>query len=209
MKGMILKDLYTMRSYLRTLVVMFVFYILLGLASRNSGSFAAIVGMLCIMMSISSYSYDQMCGWDAYGASLPVSRREMVGAKYLLALMLALVGTVITALSQCLFLLAGRGTELGDILPATVGAGASGLLMVILLIPIIYRFGVEKGRLVMVIFSAGIMASFFILAQTGFRGMQITDGQTKTILFMLPVVLIAATVISYRLSCRFFEQKDL
>ena len=44
MKGLLLKDLYTMRSYLRTLAVMFVFYIVLGFVSRTSSFFAAFVG---------------------------------------------------------------------------------------------------------------------------------------------------------------------
>lgn len=154
MKGLLLKDLYTMRSYLRTLAVMFVFYIVLGFVSRTSSFFAAFVGVLCIVMTVTSYAYDQTCGWNLYGASLPVSRREIVRSKYLLALLLSAAGILVTILAHLLFVLGGRGGSLADILPNALGAGVSGFLIVIILLPVLYRFGVEKGRVVMMILAA-------------------------------------------------------
>lgn len=209
MKGMILKDLYTMRSYLRTMGFMFVFYLVLGMTTGNTGFFAGFVGVLCIIMSISSFSYDQAAQWDVYGASLPISRRQMVGAKYLLALLLAFVGMVVSAISYLLFALVTHNGGLNDTLSSALGAGCSGILMVGLIFPVIYRFGVEKSRLVMLIFGACVMAVIFFSAQAGTQGIRITDTQIQYALWASPVLLIAGLVFSYRLSCRFFEQKEL
>ncbi len=208
MKGLLLKDLYTMRSYLRTLAVMFVFYIVLGFVSRTSSFFAAFVGVLCIVMTVTSYAYDQTCGWNLYGASLPVSRREMVRSKYLLALLLSAAGILVTLLAHLLFVLGGRGGTLAEILPNALGAGASGFLIVIILLPVLYRFGVEKGRLVMMILAAGIMGGIFLMAQIS-PGIHIPEARIRAVLWSVPAVLAVMLVISYSLSCRFFEAKDL
>ena len=207
-KGLLLKDLYTMRSYLRTLAVMFVFYIVLGFVSRTSSFFAAFVGVLCIVMTVTSYAYDQTCGWNLYGASLPVSRREMVRSKYLLALLLSAAGILVTLLAHLLFVLGGRGGTLAEILPNALGAGASGFLIVIILLPVLYRFGVEKGRLVMMILAAGIMGGIFLMAQIS-PGIHIPEDRIRAVLWSVPAVLAVMLVISYSLSCRFFEAKDL
>ena len=113
-----------------------------------------------------------------------------------------------TLLAHLLFVLGGRGGTLAEILPNALGAGASGFLIVIILLPVLYRFGVEKGRLVMMILAAGIMGGIFLMAQIS-PGIHIPEDRIRAVLWSVPAVLAVMLVISYSLSCRFFEAKDL
>ena len=84
----------------------------------------------------------------------------------------------------------------------------SGFLIVIILLPVLYRFGVEKGRVVMMILAAGIMGGIFLMAQIS-PGIRIPEARIRAALWFAPAVLAVMLVISYALSCRFFEAKDL
>ena len=208
MKALIYKDLCLLRSYFRSLVLMFVFYLLIGVLNQNSSIFAALVGVLCIISSITSFSYDQFCGWDLYCASLPVGRRTMVLAKYGLVMLLTLSGMAIMTVSGLLLSLVGWGGDSADILPGTLGAGSACCLMVMVLLPFIYRYGVEKGRIILMILSVAIFSGFFAAAEfqvfSGFSEMSF-----RMFLYFYPLLLVLACVVSYQVSCRFFEAKDL
>ena len=79
MRGLLLKDLLVLKSYIRTLGGMFAIYLAMGVAWNNVYFFAGMSGILCVMMVMSSFSYDHYAKWDKYGASLPVTRSDMVG----------------------------------------------------------------------------------------------------------------------------------
>lgn len=60
----------------------------------------------------------------------------------------------------------------------------------------------------MMILAAGIMGGIFLMAQIS-PGIHIPEDRIRAVLWSVPAVLAVMLVISYSLSCRFFEAKDL
>lgn len=99
-------------------------------------------------LPITVFSYDTLAHWDGYSLTLPVSRRQLVTSKYLLGLMLSTAGFVLSALIN----LAGEGPDpqrLWILLPLIFLAGS--VLYLSILLPLVYQFGAEKSRLMMML----------------------------------------------------------
>ena len=88
MKGLLLKDLYNLEKQARSLLLIFVFYLVFSLIGENSNMFGGVVSIMMVMLVITSLAYDERSRWDRYALTMPVSRKEMVLSKYLLGLIL-------------------------------------------------------------------------------------------------------------------------
>ena len=95
MKGLLLKDFYTMARYGRTMLALIGFYVMLAFLGQPASFVGAMLVFLCAMLVISSFSYDEYGKWNKYCLSLPVSRRQIVGSKYLFALLMLGIGLVL------------------------------------------------------------------------------------------------------------------
>lgn len=156
MKGLVIKDLLSMRTALPLLVVMLCVPMLIAVIPAAVGAqtvsagvlsvlYVAFAGMVCILnvvTSLSFASYDEQCGWDTFGAALPVSRAKVVLARYGAGALL-LLGSVAALLLVQFFCLIGVGQPMDGYSPAAI-------VMICLTVegvmhPIMYRFGAQIG----------------------------------------------------------------
>lgn len=207
MKGLLLKDLLMLKSYAKTIGVLIGIYLVVGIWGNNVYFFAGISGILCIMMVMNAFSYDHAAKWEQYGASLPVTRSDMVGAKYLLALVMIGLGTVVTGLMYLAFMLVRRG-DLAQLLPMTFGTMAAGTFLVLVLLPCVYKFGVEHARLLMM--AMGVLIALIIMLGAWLWPENANYQVVKPLLLVgLPAAEIAGFYLSYKLSCRLYRRKEL
>lgn len=208
MKGLILKDFYTALSYVKILL----FYVLIfggiGLYTGNVSFICSMVVVMAMTITISSFTYDEFYHWERYAASAPVTRRQIVTAKYVFFFLLS--GALI--LAAVLFILATALFHPSvSILEGVVSTLVGSLVSVTLLslsIPMLYKFGSQKGR--------GFMMLFFGL---GFVTVMLAvnfSGSASPEAFRLPVLASAAVGVclllilgSYLLAVRIYAKKEL
>jgi len=104
-------------------------------------------------------SYDHASGWTEYSFALPLSKELQVAEKYL-------VGLLCTAVSAALNgIFCGILFWMGKPLPAMpigllLGAGAASILLINgIMLPLYYRFGAEKARMLYMLMFAGMGAA--------------------------------------------------
>ena len=169
MKGLIYKDLLSLKQILITMAALSVFYVALGTMGSDSEGVVNYFPMLALiinmMASLSCGGYDEQCGWDSFGSALPVSRAQIVLARYGMNLIVILLTTVMVIVSEFAYHLVWHsGISAAAILyPIVVSLGYLAITN-----PIIYKFGANKGRwmivailvIPMVLFAAGIIFLF-------------------------------------------------
>lgn len=146
--GLLLKDWYVARRRCWPLLPIAAVFAACTVYA-DSAWFAAYPLLLGAMLPVTLQAYDDACGFPRYAAALPVSRRALVGARYVTALLAPLPGAA-------LLLLAGLiGAALGRPLPLSAGAIAAlsllPLLFSALALPLAFRFGTERARLLTVV----------------------------------------------------------
>ncbi len=214
MKGLLVKDFLGIKSYMKLFLIVLVIGIVPVLVNKNgdfSGGFATgICAVLGGMMCFTSFAYDNSSTWDNYVLALPYSRKQIVLSKYIFSLLT--LGTGV-----------GLGIAVNLILAATWIANAgwqtwafAGIIFcgvaffISIVIPLIYRFGVEKSRLIVLLI---FMAPFFItvgIANVQDAGISVHPEQVFGLLIkILPVIAAAALVLSYFISVRIYTKKEI
>ncbi|MCI8554753.1 MAG: ABC-2 transporter permease [Clostridiales bacterium] len=152
MLGLLRKDFSLLKAQLRFYLIALLMIILFLCVSDVGTVIAGIPAFFALMLSINCFAYDEQCHFDKLAATLPVSRRGMVCARYL-------YGGIVTLAASLLALGAEAGARLMRRLPvnlpdlllqAAAGIGVS-LLIIAILYPAVYKFGVQKSRIIVVI----------------------------------------------------------
>lgn len=201
MRSLLYKDLVNLKQQFRLYVIILAFYVLLGIKSGDASFLGAIMTMFAVMLSITACAYDEKAGWDKYALTMPFGVRELIGSKYLLAL----IGVFVTAgvmLPVNLF----AGTPLQEALALTASWIAIGLFYTETILPVIFRFGVEKGRIFMIViaFLPVMILLFFDKGAARFVSSELFEKA----LYIAPVVFLLILPLSVWCSYRMYKKKE-
>ncbi|HIR49368.1 MAG TPA: ABC-2 transporter permease [Candidatus Faecimonas gallistercoris] len=221
-KGLLKKDLYNLASYKTTLIIVVLFcgIAIIGTDAIYWGS--VVIGIIVGMISLSTFSYDEMSKSNKYILTLPVTRKEIVLEKYVLAIGATILGGI---LGFIVTLLVGnvmnylRPDNLIDInietLLATSVGGMFGISLIqSIQIPSIFKWGAEKGRIqmFMVLFVLVIIGAIagFLLKQAG---LSVDIEKLENILNnfgLVALILLSCLMyfISYKISYKIYKNKE-
>ena len=204
MKGLLLKDFFTLSKSLRMfLLLILVFACMPG---YNMAIFAVVYASL---LPVTALSYDERCKWDTLAAMSPYSPAEMVISKYLLGYVGILLASVLALTVHSVYGLFSSSPD-GGYISSIAGGAASGLLILALTLPAMYKFGVEKGRIAFFVILAvtfGAVAGLSALADKGeLTRFSLQMGTGTGIVILLAVLLL--NVLSILLSIRFYSRRE-
>lgn len=206
MKGLILKDLLNIKRSLKSFLFVIAFYIVFSFTNSDTNFLSGMVILLFSMISISSFSYDNIAKWDKYALSLPISKKDVVLSKYLLALILIFTGAM---LSLILNFIIGtyKNLIMTDIIIINYLIFCAAVIYSGILILLIYKFGVEKSRILIFVVFVIPTAIVFILNFLGFT--MPTQIDFDILLKISPIIIIIVYYISFLLSYKIYLNKDI
>lgn len=206
MIGLLRKDLFVADKTSRLLLVLALAFSLVPNFNTLGSTYAM---LMALMLPMNSIAYDEKCKWDRYAAMLPYRAGQIVWSKYILGYVYTLLGEAIIFLSAAVRqLFMGASVDWSDTLQTNIMLAVVMVLMVSLGLPALYRFGSEKGRLMMLlILSAGV--------GIGVAVTKVLAGKLRIPLPPVPVLLavsaaavIAVTYFSFRLSVHFYLKRQ-
>lgn len=205
MKGLILKDIFGIKSFLKGTLFSIVIISSCFFFSVGSEGIIAAVAIMCATMIVTTYTLDERYGWQRFAMAMPVSPQQYVGAKFVVNLIFCLAGVGIGT-GIALGLQAYKHTVDVQALLAVCGAALGVcLLFGALIIPLLTYFGAEKARLIMM---GGIaiptVIAYAVLDRVDVSAVTITDGQAKLILVGTIVAVMGIQLLSYLISVKIF-----
>lgn len=213
MKGLIIKDILNLKKQIKTVFFIILIYAGFSLTSSNdysnmqSSFISGIIILLSITVSISSFSYDEYSKWDKYAASLPVSRKNIVLSKYILSILFLLAGFIVSLLYTIIIMLTGNTVNILETILSICIMISIAILIISILLPSVYKFGVEKARILM--FAIYFTPTIIIVLLSRFNLVTLSENQLMLIFKLLPVFAIVILIISFLISCKIFEKKEL
>lgn len=145
MKGLLLKDWYLICRHCRTYLMILVVFLGIGLFSPESIFFLYYPVLMAGSIPVTLLSYDSMSRWESYSRTFPYSEGQLVAAKYLISLFAVLATALVTVLAYGAI---QGGTDWMALLSMGCMVLALGLLTPALMLPWVFKFGAEKGRIV-------------------------------------------------------------
>lgn len=195
MRGLLRKDFYLMKTAIRTYLVLLLVFSVLSISGIYTPSIINVVlPMMAVLIPVNTFAYDEQAGWDQYAAATPSGRQGMVRDRYLFVLCLILFGMLLAGIFQAaLVLLRHEDGMEATVLSGVATVGATGGLMNAVLLPLIYKFGVQKSRLLLMVVIAVTVGLIIGLAGAldDLMGLGSAGTQTLPILLAAPLGLLA------------------
>lgn len=83
MKGLILKDLYNISHNAKSMFFILLFFAVVFLPSSGTQGYMFTCTLLCTMMIVTTFTFDEFSNWTPYALIMPVSRENLVAGKYI------------------------------------------------------------------------------------------------------------------------------
>ena len=205
MKALLMKDFYTLwrqlKGYLLVMLVISVF----------NGAFGNIfITIWAALLPYTAMAYDERSKWDQMAAMMPYSTRDIVVSKYVMGWLCTAAAALFAMAVQLLQTVLGSPLAAFAPVDNLMGCCAS-LCVLAVTLPLMFRFGVEKGRLMMflIIFlvcgSAGALSSIAISVDHTAGGL---SGPFAALMAVLPIAAAALTAVSVPLSMKFYARRE-
>ena len=202
MKGLLLKDYYTLLKQLRYYLIFIVIFALIP-----SMNFSNIAMVYAAMLPITVIAYDERSKWDQLAIMMPYSKRELVFSKYLIGYIgVALCMALSFGLQAIISAFGGAPLAQEAVLSIIITAFVALLLMAINL-PFMFWLGVERGRIVFMIL-IGVTVFFGMMSAESAKELLANSTITALQLLLLcGAAAIVANAISIFASFKIYQKK--
>ena len=208
MLGLVKIDLLMIKGNIRQVILFLVVFLILAFQENNI--IVIVPVFVSMMVFITTFSYDEYNKWDAYAISLPVSRKNIVKAKYVASIILWAIALLVTVVITVIMGIIGQNINYFEMFGMILGCVFSIVLLEAIMFPLIFKFGVEKGRIglfVGVFAIAGLLGFIFtgidLENATGF-----IEIFNKYYYILIPLVAVILLVISYFVSKKIYLKKE-
>ncbi|TWH56834.1 ABC-2 family transporter [Desulfitobacterium sp. LBE] len=206
MKGLIIKDIFALRQQGKILLALFVFYAVYSAVFKNLSMLAAIIVLLCVMLPVTTMAYDEKSKWDKYALSMPIPRKTIVLSKYLFAIIAELLGVAIVVILGGIIILFTGEMAIRELLIMTLAVGGIGLFFLTLILPILFRFGVEKARFIMLLVFFVPTMIVMMLPQLGIES---PSAQIlRPLGYLSPLIVAGILLLSIKISIGIYNRKE-
>lgn len=210
MKGLILKDLYMVFKYCKIIYILVAIFSIVAVFDNSTTYWIIFPVVLSSTVSITILAYDERSKWISYSDTLPFTRSQAVSSKYILTILS--VGTtwiVLSVIQVISGLIRGNFIFVDYIVTITVVLSL-GLISPSLMLPIVFKYGTEKGRIayyaiVAILVGGGTALGFFLNDTTETH----TIGMYALETFIVAIVLIAIFIGSWALSANIYKKREM
>lgn len=215
MAGLMMKDFRIMYLRKRSLLLFLAISLLIAFNSEGSAFILGYLPVMCILMAVSTISYDETENGMSFLMALPVNGRVYAKQKLLFGLICLGITWVVSTLVYV-----GCAVAAGEPLELAGRLGVSAAVIPVLVIyfagklPLHIKLGPEKSRMVTMSVAAVFVTICLFLGKTGsgsklFYGIvDFIDSYGQYMLAILFVVAIISIFVSYAVTVAIMESKE-
>lgn len=185
MRGLLIKDLCVLNRQMRFFVIMMILFAVTG--EHFLQGFAL---MYCGLFPLTLLTFDEQVRWRQYEVMLPYKTRDIVMSKYLIGICAAAIEAVLAVTAVLIRILITKGnlSEFPERVWIIGVVLCTAVLMMNIYMPMVYKWGVEKGRFLYILISIGsAMAIVSLLDNADF--LMLVDTQITLAGFALAAVV--------------------
>lgn len=216
MKGLITKEFINLSKSFYMIGALAICYVMIALVLDNPSIFSGTFTIVFAMLLFGSYSLDEMANWDNYVLTMPVTRDNIVQSKYIMLIILSLLGFIVNG---SLLLLANwmfKSECLFYEFEVPVGGVVVVIIFYSIMIPIITKLGVVKARLYFFL----VYMVLFLLGSFAFKSIKKDNPNPPEIIIktidiiienayiIVPLFILLILGISYIISLRIYRKKE-
>ena len=208
MKGLLLKDLYMMKKYCKSYLLITVVFIAISFVSSENLFFTFYPCLLCGMIPVNLLGYDERSRWLQYSETMPYTKGQIVSGKYLIGLGTQIAVLLITGIAQAIRMSVSGAFVLLEYFVLMILLLIMSLLASSITLPFMFKLGVEKGRMAYYIMIGIVCAGSIISSNLLSGGIQ-AEIKLNGILSIICLVGIGIYALSWYLSIAFYKKREI
>lgn len=159
MKSLILKDFYNIQHNAKTMLLILVVLAVSLMPTSGVMGYIFTCATLCAMMIVTTFAFDDNSKWERYALIMPVSKKDLIAGKFIVLVSFCSIGSLFGLIGafiggSIMKSISFDFSGIGELLFVTLAAWSISLALGSLSIPLVIKFGAEKGRILLI-------ASFF------------------------------------------------
>ncbi|MDE6603476.1 MAG: ABC-2 transporter permease [Lachnospiraceae bacterium] len=214
MKSLILKDLYNIGHNVKSMLFILVVFAVALIPTSGVAGYIFVCAILCSMMIVTTFSFDDNSKWTRYAMIMPVSKKDLVAGKFIVLAIFCLAGSLFGLVVGSIGGLTIKSISfdligIGELLLFALTAWVVSIIFGSMSIPLVFKFGAEKGRVLLLIsflFPAalcfGIYQLFVIL------DIELTEHFMFALLCCSPIIALIWCYVMYQISYRIFSKQE-
>lgn len=205
MLGLIKKDLLLMKTNAKSLLVIFIIYLLMAI----NGNFDIVVmlPLFIMVLLISTFGYDEYNNWDAYVNALPVGRKNIILSKYLTSAILLVCSSIISCIIAYVLTFFYEKSDISHSLSYIGGCLCGMLIAISLMYPLIFKYGSQKGRIAGFVLIVG--GGFVLGLLSKIKAFSTVVNSFETYFLIAFIVLTILMLIgSYIISVKIYSKRE-
>lgn len=156
MKSLVLKDLFNIGHNAKSMLFILVVFAVALIPFSGVEGYIFVCAILCSMMIVTTFSFDDSSKWTRYAMIMPVSKKELVAGKFMVLAIFCAIGSLFGLI---IGFIGGLITDkivldivgIGELLFLTLVAWVISLIFGSMSIPLVFKFGAEKGRVLLLV----------------------------------------------------------
>lgn len=198
MKGLLIKDLYTIIKQMKIFIVMIIVFQLLPGFSLST--FAIVY---CAMLPITALAYDERSKWNNLAAMLPYKAKDIVISKYILGYISVAIATTLAIIIKIITNIGNFNSNDGEFITSFLIAMFIATVLQAINLPIMFKFTVEKGR-IFFLFLLGLTVAVGTMFQDIFPQIKFYNLDLFNILLFIAVIIVI-NIISMTVSIKLYK----
>ncbi len=208
MKGLLLKDLYMAMKYCRAFLLISVIFIAISFVGNNNLFLIFYPCMLCGIFPVTLLGYDERSGWLQYSETMPYTRAQIVSGKYLIGLFAQIAMLILTGIAQAVRMSNGGAFDFNEYAVLMVLLITMSLVASSISLPLMFKLGVEKGRMAYYIMIGVVCAGSVILSNILSGGMS-AEIKFNAVLPIICLIGVGIYALSWHASIVFYKKREL
>ncbi len=196
MKSLMIKDLLNLKRQNKIFLAIFIYAFIFS--TNDSPFLEFILVIFSIILIVNNISYDEKANWNTYILCMPVSRKDIIIQKYILGLIFLSLSFFVAIIFGIILSILNI-EDIKELLFFYLGILSGGILYLIFLLPFIFKFGTEKGRILI-----GFSIVIFFWATHGISLETINEKTLTKILPISPILIYISMIISLKI----FNKKE-
>lgn len=167
MRGLIRNNLYAMEGNILLAFVLSAFLAVSSLLIKSAAAVPYIIAIQVFLFVVNigtSLRADEISNWSKYEITLPVSRGELVLAKYLSIVILLLLGLLMGGVTVLLSHISGHSMTLPILLRGFEVGLTLSFFSIAVMYPLVLKFGMEKNELILILSTFGAIGMQLLTA---------------------------------------------
>ena len=202
MKALVLKDIYTIMKQMKIFLILILFSTVF--ANESMLGFAIIYSA---MIPITALSFDEHSKWNNLALMLPYSAKDLVLSKYILGYLCMGATVIIAMIVSCVFsIIKGAPVQIdffGEVLLIT----CIGTIFQAINLPIMFKAGVEKGRMIFLLMIVVICVGMLSLNNVAVENIVVASKDIQNVLGIFIIATIIINIVSMSIATKIYSKQ--